>query len=95
MRRRQIAGIGTDTIFGGVNAIIGSGFADNLYGSSNAACHHAEVFDGGAGNDTIDGRGGFDQAVYNADLGTASGISVTVVWPARWFRATLRSVPIR
>ena len=36
----------------------------------------AETFDGGAGNDTIDGRGGFDRAVYNADNGTASGISV-------------------
>ena len=69
------AGIGTDTIFGGVNAIIGSGFADTLYGSNNASLT-LETFDGGAGNDTIDGRGGFDQAVYNADNGTASGISV-------------------
>ena len=69
------AGIGTDTIFGGVNAIIGSGFGDTLYGSNQTGTS-SEVFDGGAGNDTFDGRGGFDQAVYNADLDTASGISV-------------------
>ena len=72
------AGIGTDTIFGGVNAIIGSGFADMLYGSNNAG-FPTETFDGGAGNDTIDGRGGFDLAVYNADNGTASGIIVDML----------------
>ena len=71
----DVAGIGTDTIFGGVNSIVGSSFADTLSGSDNAA-GTAETFDGGAGNDTIDGRGGFDQAVYNGDLGTAAGISV-------------------
>ena len=69
------AGIGTDTIFGGVNAIFGSGFADMLYGSNNGG-FTTETFDGAAGNDTIDGRGGFDLAVYNGDIGTASGISV-------------------
>ena len=40
--------------------------------------YRAEVFDGGAGNDTFDGRGGFDQAVYNDDIGTVSGISVNM-----------------
>ncbi|HET7805250.1 MAG TPA: cadherin-like domain-containing protein [Pseudolabrys sp.] len=73
----DIAGVGTDTIFGGVNSIIGSSFADILSGSNNGTSS-TEVFDGGAGNDAIDGRGGFDQAVYNNDLGTVSGISVTV-----------------
>jgi Ca2+-binding RTX toxin-like protein len=71
----DLAGIGNDTIFGGVNSIIGSSFADMFYGSLTPA-GFAEQYDGGAGNDTIDGRGGFDQALYNSDLGTASGISV-------------------
>ena len=73
----DVAGIGTDTIFGGVNSIIGSFFADTFFGSNNGTAI-AEVFDGGAGNDTFDGRGGFDVAVYNNDVGTASGISVNM-----------------
>ena len=73
----DVAGIGTDTILGGVNSIIGSFFADTLFGSNNGTAI-AEVFDGGAGNDTFDGRGGFDLAVYNNDVGTASGISVNM-----------------
>ena len=92
----DVAGIGTDTIFGGVNSIIGSSFADTLSGSDNAA-GTAETFDGGAGNDTINGRGGFDQAVYNADLGTVSGIQVdmaagTVTGDASIGTDTLRSI---
>ena len=55
----DVAGIGTDTIFGGVNRIIGSSFADTLFGSNNPSST-SELFDGGAGNDLIDGRGGFD-----------------------------------
>ena len=35
-----------------------------------------EVFDGRAGNDTINGRGGFDRADYALDPATASGITV-------------------
>ena len=74
----DVAGIGTDTIFGGVNSIMGSAFADTLFGSNNGTSI-AEVFDGAAGNDTFDGRGGFDQAVYNIDTGTVSGISVDML----------------
>jgi Ca2+-binding RTX toxin-like protein len=66
--------VGTDTL-SGVNSIIGSGFADTLYGSYNVPLT-SEIFDGGAGNDTLVGRGGFDLAVYNADQGTVSGIVV-------------------
>ena len=73
----DVAGTGTDTIFGGVNSIIGSFFADTFFGSNNGTAI-AEVFDGAAGNDTFDGRGGFDLAVYNNDVGTASGISVNM-----------------
>ena len=54
------------------NGIVGWSFADTLSGSNNGFSS-SEVFDGGAGNDTFDGRGGFDQAVYNFDLGTAVG----------------------
>ena len=73
----DVAGIGTDTIFGGVNWIIGSTFADTLFGSNNPSLT-SELFDGAAGNDLIDGRGGFDLAVYNNDNGTVSGISVNM-----------------
>lgn len=72
------ASVGHDTITGGVNSIIGSGFADTLYGTSNSTPLTSEVFDGGAGNDTLVDRGGFDMAVYNANLGTASGITVNM-----------------
>ena len=70
----DLAGVGVDT-FTGVNAITGSDFNDRLLGSDNAPAT-AENFTGGAGNDTIDGRGGFDRAIYNTDPATAAGISV-------------------
>ncbi|WP_271573194.1 calcium-binding protein [Bradyrhizobium sp. CCBAU 11361] len=59
----DIAGVGFDTFTGGVNSVRGSDFNDALFGSNNAA--GAEEFIGGAGNDTIDGRGGFDRALYS------------------------------
>ncbi|MBX9778507.1 MAG: hypothetical protein K2Y71_29385, partial [Xanthobacteraceae bacterium] len=82
------ASVGNDTIdlnggvliggfTGGVNAVFGSQFGDVLGGSANAS-QTVEQFDGRAGNDTIDGRGGFDQAVYNNDTAVAAGISVAV-----------------
>ena len=73
----DLANVGTDTIFGGVNAIQGSYYNDTLYGSNNGTSL-TQTFDGGAGDDTIDGRGGFDQVIYNGALGTVSGIDVTV-----------------
>jgi hypothetical protein len=68
------ASIGNDT-FTGVNSIAGSQSADTLYGSNNAA-GTSEQFEGRAGNDTFDGRGGFDQAVYNNDVAVTSGIAI-------------------
>ena len=50
----DLANIGIDT-FTGVNAIAGSRFDDVLIGSNSA---RAETFDGGQGNDYIDGGGG-------------------------------------
>src|SRR4029079_8096260 len=89
------ASVGSDT-FTGVNAIQGSYFVDTLSGSNNAA-NTTEFFDGGPGNDTIDGRGGFDQAFYNNAIGTVSGINVnmaagTVVGDASIDNDTLRSI---
>ncbi len=66
--------VGDDT-FTGVNNVLGSNFADKLFGSDNAA-GTTEKFDGHAGNDLIDGRGGFDLAIYSNDPATHSGIDV-------------------
>jgi Ca2+-binding RTX toxin-like protein len=91
----DLAGVGTDT-FTGVNGLEGSNFDDLLLGSNNAPLT-AENFVGGVGNDTIDGRGGFDRAVYSLDDAVAAGISVNlaagvVSGDARIGTDTLRSV---
>ncbi|MBX9774702.1 MAG: cadherin-like domain-containing protein [Xanthobacteraceae bacterium] len=70
----DLADIGTDTIFGGVNAIAGSNFADVLRGSDQA--FGLESFQGRGGDDLIDGRGGNDRVQYNNDAATAAGIDV-------------------
>jgi Ca2+-binding RTX toxin-like protein len=70
----DLAGVGHDT-FTGVNALQGSDFDDLLFGSDNAP-RTAENFIGGVGNDLIDGRGGFDRAVYSNDPALTAGISV-------------------
>ena len=69
------ASIGNDTVTGGVNQLSGSNFNDTFYGSNNGSSV-SEVFEGRAGNDTFDGRGGFDQAIYNSDGAVTTGISV-------------------
>ena len=71
------ASVGNDTIVGGVNSVIGSNFDDELFGSNNAA-NTSEVFEGRAGNDTIDGRGGLDQVLYGSDTLVNAGVAVTV-----------------
>ncbi len=91
----DLAGVGTDT-FTGVNGLEGSNFDDLLLGSNNAPLT-AENFVGGVGNDTIDGRGGFDRAVYSLDDAVAAGISVNlaagiVAGDVRIGTDTLRSV---
>src|SRR5206468_3039872 len=62
----DVAGVGTDT-FTGVSSVAGSSFDDNIAGSNNAS-NTTEEFSGRAGNDFIDGKGGFDRAVYNNDF---------------------------
>ena len=69
------ASVGSDTITGGVTQVTGSQFDDVLQGDDNPN-GVANVFDGRAGNDTLDGRGGFDKAIYNADGAVTSGIHV-------------------
>ena len=68
------ASVGHD-IFSGVNGAGGSNFADTLRGSNNAQ-GTIEQFDARGGDDTIDGRGGFDQAIYGNDPDVTAGIIV-------------------
>jgi VCBS repeat-containing protein len=89
------ASVGHDTLIG-VASVIGSAYADTLIGSNNAS-GTVEVFDGRAGNDTINGGGGFDRADYNNDTSVTSGITVnlaagTVVGDASIGTDTLISV---
>ena len=67
----DLASVGFDVIYGGVNAVMGSMFGDRLFGSGNN-----EQFMGLGGDDFIDGRGGFDIAQYNNMTFTTGGISV-------------------
>ncbi len=89
------ASVGTDT-FTGVNNIVGSQFADTMYGSNNPQGTN-EQFEGRAGNDVFDGRGGFDTAVYNNDTAVTAGITVdmaagTVTGPAAIGTDTLQGM---
>jgi VCBS repeat-containing protein len=70
------ASVGHDTFVGpGIQSAWGSAYADTLSGSNNGF-GTIEVFSGFAGNDVINGRGGFDRADYNQDPTTTSGITV-------------------
>jgi hypothetical protein len=90
------ANVGTDTFIGNVGNVIGSRFDDTLTGSTNAA-GTVEVFDPRAGDDAINGGGGFDRVDYNNDLTVTAGITVnmangTVVGDSSIGSDTLRSV---
>lgn len=85
------ASVGHDT-FSGVNAVQASFFDDTLLGSSNN-----EQFIGLAGNDFIDGKGGFDTAQYHNIYYVTGGVTVnlaagTAVGDASIGNDTLRSV---
>ncbi len=67
------ASVGHDT-FTGVNSIRGSFFNDTFTGSNNPF-GTSENFEGLGGDDTINGGGGFDRAVYDNSFG-GSGINV-------------------
>jgi Ca2+-binding RTX toxin-like protein len=94
----DVAGVGTDSLDAGVTAVRASDFNDTLIGSNNAATT-AEQFNGGAGNDFIDGKGGFDRVQYSSfvDDTTTGGITVnlaagTVTGDASVGTDTLRSI---
>ena len=90
----DLAGVGTDTFFGGVNGVRGSNFDDFLYGSDNSQPGSFQSFEGRGGDDTIDGRGGFDRAVYaNEDAGIDVQLAAGIVTGgANTGTDTLRSI---
>ena len=85
------ASVGTDT-FTGVQGVRGSAFIDTLVGSDNFS---AETFQGRGGDDFIDGRGGFDRALYwfRTDDNVTNG--GTSIWHKAMSSVMPRSVTIR
>lgn len=72
------ASVGHDTLVGsGFNGVWGSAHDDTILGSNNPM-FTAEVYSGFAGNDYIDGRGGYDRVDYNVDPNTTTGITVNL-----------------
>jgi Ca2+-binding RTX toxin-like protein len=67
----DVALVGTDTFVSGVNSAQGSAFDDSLSGAVTN-----DSFVGLAGNDFLDGRDGFDTAIYN--INTTAGIGVNL-----------------
>ena len=95
----DVAHVGTDT-FTQVSGVIGSNFNDTLLGTDSVP--HGDSFFGGAGNDFIDGRIGYDNVSYYYffDPSVVTGpISVdlaagTVTGDASVGTDTLRSIEI-
>ncbi len=56
-------GAGNDTLVN-INQVRGSAYGDTLLGSNRT--DYSELFEGRAGNDTIDGRGGFDTVRFDS-----------------------------
>jgi Ca2+-binding RTX toxin-like protein len=67
-------GYGTTDSLVNINQVRGSAFADTLTGSDATA--YTEFFEGRAGNDTIDGKGGNDQVRYDP---ATSAVNVNLV----------------
>jgi Ca2+-binding RTX toxin-like protein len=70
------ASVGNDTLMGGINQMRGSNFEDVLRGT-NHGITSAQVYEGRAGDDRFEGRGGYDQARYDGDP-TTTGIHVVM-----------------
>lgn len=62
----SVSGAAGADILANINRVVGSSFADTLLGSDSAM---PEVFEGGVGDDTIDGRGGLDIVRYDSAIG--------------------------
>jgi Ca2+-binding RTX toxin-like protein len=71
----DLAGVGVDTIVGGVSGVAGSDNNDTLLGSNAPTL---EIFIGNGGDDFINGRGGFDLANYASvvDNPVTSGLTI-------------------
>jgi Ca2+-binding RTX toxin-like protein len=69
--------VGIDTITGGVSSVRGSAFSDHFIGYNNLA-GTVQIFEGRAGDDTIDGRGGFDRANYHTDTNVTAGVTINL-----------------
>jgi len=71
------ASVGTDTLIS-IEGVIGSDFDDTLFGSNAnpVGANGFEIFEGGAGDDIIDGRGGADRASYAR---AAAGVTVSLL----------------
>ncbi|WP_375161679.1 tandem-95 repeat protein [Bradyrhizobium sp. RDT46] len=92
----DLANVGHDTFTNALQGVYGSAFDDTIYGSNNASFTY-EAFEGRAGDDYIDGRGGYDIVAYNNDPATGAGITVnlangTVTGDATIGTDTLRNV---
>ena len=64
----DIANVGTDTFFGGVQLVRGSSFDDVIEGSNNFS--GPEVFEGRGGDDFINGLGGFRPGFFTSSAWT-------------------------
>jgi Ca2+-binding RTX toxin-like protein len=74
------ASVGHDILMGGINQMRGSNFDDVLMGTNHGTTS-AQIYEGRAGDDRFEGRGGFDQARYDSDP-TQSGITVDMATSA-------------
>ncbi len=63
-------------IFGTIEAVRGTAQADSLTGSNRT--DESEQFTGLAGNDAINGLGGFDEVRYDRDANAGGGAAVSV-----------------
>ncbi|GAB1476510.1 hypothetical protein MASR2M70_13440 [Bacillota bacterium] len=61
-----------DNMVKNIKAIIGSDYADELYGDNND-----NIFTGGKGNDKLEGRGGYNTYAFFADFGTDEVINAS------------------
>ncbi len=68
---------GTDTFHGGINQVRGSNFGDTLTGTNNNDPLTTELFEGMAGDDVINGMGGFDNARYDNHNTGGFGVLIT------------------
>ena len=72
------AGVGNDILKGGISSVRATNFVDSLTGYDNLAAGSIQTFDGRRGDDFIDGKLGFDRAIYDQDSTVTSGITINL-----------------